>query len=103
MDISDGNKASGVNAERKTESPEAGMEIYMTANDVAQFVQLSAQTIRRYTMNKEIPFHKINRSVRYKKSEIELWVENRETRNAKTQSENIDGGLFDETSCGGKA
>ena len=53
------------------------METYLTADEVAIMLRLSVQTIRRYTMNKEIPFHKINRVVRYKKSEIELWVENR--------------------------
>jgi excisionase family DNA binding protein len=50
---------------------------YLTANDVALLLQLSLQTIRRYTMNKEIPFHKMNRAVRYKKSEIEKWFEKR--------------------------
>jgi len=54
------------------------MESYMTANEVAAFVKLSLQTIRRLTMKKEIPFHKINRSVRYKPVEIQAWVEKRE-------------------------
>ena len=54
------------------------MESYMTANDVAAFVKLSLQTIRRLTMKKEIPFHKINRSVRYKPVEIQAWVEKKE-------------------------
>jgi len=50
---------------------------YLTADEVALMLKLSVQTIRRYTMNKEIPFHKINRAVRFKKSEIEMWVEKR--------------------------
>jgi len=53
------------------------METCMTAKDVAAFVQLSLTTVRRLTMNKEIPFYKINRSVRYRLEEIELWLENR--------------------------
>jgi len=73
--------------------PGAVVDAYLTANEVALFVKLSLQTIRRYTMNKEIPFHKIGRSVRYKKSEIELWVEKRETET--TQSD-----LFSETVTG---
>jgi excisionase family DNA binding protein len=48
------------------------MEAYLTVKDVTLMLQLSVQTIRRYTMNREIPFHKINRAVRYKQSEIEL-------------------------------
>jgi len=53
---------------------------YLTADEVAMMLKLSVQTIRRYTMNKEIPHHKLNRAVRYKKSEIELWLEKREGR-----------------------
>jgi len=66
------------------------VDAYLTAYEVALFVKLSLQTIRRYTMNKEIPFHKIGRSVRYKKSEIEEWVEKRE-------GEPVQEGLFSET------
>jgi excisionase family DNA binding protein len=60
------------------------MDTYLTAIEVAELVKLSVQTIRRYTMNKEIPFHKINRTVRYKKTEIEQWVENWEEATADT-------------------
>ena len=80
------------------------MDTYLTVKEVAVLVKLSVQTIRRYTMRKKIPFHKINRAVRYKKSEIELWVEKREA--AKAQEQNYDfvqqtlGGLFTETESG---
>ena len=60
------------------------MDTYLTVREVAELVKLSVQTIRRYTMNKEIPFHKINRMVRYKKNEIEQWVEQREAVKAAT-------------------
>ena len=66
------------------------METYMTANDVAAFVKLSLTSIRRLTMQKEIPFYKINRSVRYKLNEIEKWLESRKQAvadNAKTEVE----------------
>ena len=78
------------------------MDAYLTAKEVALLLKLSVQTIRRYTMNKEIPFHKINRAVRYKKSEIEQWVEKQEAAKAKEQNKNCDGGLFNETETGGK-
>jgi excisionase family DNA binding protein len=74
------------------------METYLTAKEVAIFLKLSLQTIRRYTMNKEIPFHKINRAVRYKKSEIEIWVEKRAAQNSSPESE-----LFNDTKNGEKA
>ena len=77
------------------------MENYLTVSDVAVLVQLSVQTIRRYTMNKKIPFHKINRAVRYKKAEIELWVEKKEAVSALNQCKKIDCELFAEAGMGG--
>ena len=77
------------------------MDTYLTVNEVAELVKLSVQTIRRYTMNREIPFHKIYRAVRYKKSEIEQWIEKREQAKGKTQKEEPQGGLFTETEKGG--
>jgi excisionase family DNA binding protein len=78
------------------------VDAYLTADEVAAFLKLSLQTIRRYTMLKQIPFHKINRAVRYKKSEIELWVEKREAAMADEQNENA-GGLFGGTESEGGA
>ena len=74
------------------------METYWTVKEVALFVKLSVITIRRYTAKNEIPFHKINRAVRYKKSEIEQWVEKRGASSADT-----DGVLFGEKETEGKA
>ena len=74
------------------------MDIYLTAVEVAEMVRLTVQTIRRYTMKEEIPFHKINKTVRYKKTEIEQWVENRDLVKAKGHC-----GLFNETELGGEA
>ena len=79
--------------------PEAGMDTYLTVKEVALLLQLSVQTIRRYTMNKEIPFHKVNRAVRYKKSEIVLWFEKREAEKQKPENEN---GLFNGAKDEGK-
>ena len=62
------------------------MDTYMTAKEVAVKVRLSEQTIRRYTMLKQIPFHKIVRAVRYKPSEIEKWVEERNERLQESQA-----------------
>ena len=70
------------------------METYLTVRDVAVLLKLSVPTIRRYTMNKEIPFHKLDRAVRYKKSEVELWFEKRKAAKAQTRSEKQEGSLF---------
>jgi excisionase family DNA binding protein len=77
------------------------METYLTAREVALLFKFSLQTIRRYTMNREIPFHKINRAVRYKQSEIEGWFAERQMAKAKAKNNNLDGGLFNDTEIGG--
>jgi len=66
------------------------MDTYLTVSEVAEMVKLSVPTIRRYTMSREIPFHKINRAVRFKLSEIELWVESKAAGMSVTQSESLD-------------
>ena len=69
----------------------------MTAKEVAEMVRLSEQTIRRYTMQGQIPYHKIIRAVRYKPSEIAKWVEQRaaecvESRKGKQEADLFGGG-----------
>ena len=53
------------------------METYWKVNEVAAVIQVSEQTIYRYVAHGEIPFHKLNRAVRFKPSEIESWMESR--------------------------
>jgi len=53
------------------------MENYWKVQEVAAALQISAQTVYRYVANGEIPFHKLNKSVRFKPSEIERWVESK--------------------------
>ena len=53
------------------------METYWKAREVAAALQISEQTVYRYVANGEIPFHKLNRSVRFKPSEIERWIESK--------------------------
>ena len=53
------------------------MENYWKVKEVAAVLQISVQTVYRYVANEEIPFHKLNRSVRFKPSEIERWVESK--------------------------
>jgi excisionase family DNA binding protein len=65
------------------------METYWKVNEVAAAIQVSEQTIYRYVAKGEIPFHKLNRAVRFKPSEIESWMESRKA--GVTAIESIDG------------
>jgi excisionase family DNA binding protein len=76
------------------------MEIYMTAKEVAAKVRLSEQSIRRYTMLGQIPFHRIVRAVRYKESEIEKWVEDRGAGQIRSKATEPVIDLFDEAGSG---
>jgi len=62
------------------------MDIYLTIAELAGMVKLSEQTIRRYVLNRAIPYRKIRKAVRFRLSEIEKW---------------IDGGCASDSSAGG--
>jgi excisionase family DNA binding protein len=50
------------------------METYMTIEEVAAYLKLANQTIRKYVLNKSIPYRKVQKSVRFRLSEIERWI-----------------------------
>jgi excisionase family DNA binding protein len=52
------------------------MESLLTVKELAAALKLTEQTIQRYVLRKEIPFHKIMRAVRFRPSEIDLWIDN---------------------------
>jgi len=51
------------------------MDIYLTIAELAGMLKLSEQTIRRYVLNRAIPYRKIRKAVRFRLSEIERWVD----------------------------
>jgi excisionase family DNA binding protein len=71
------------------------LETYLTVEELAAYLKFTEQTIRRWILNHEVPYHKINNSVRFSLSEIDMWVVKNEAflkagGKAKTES-----GLFD--------
>jgi excisionase family DNA binding protein len=52
------------------------MEILLTMRELAKALKLTEQTIQRYVLRKEIPYHKIMRAVRFRPSEINQWIDN---------------------------
>jgi excisionase family DNA binding protein len=51
------------------------METYLTIEGLAGHLKLSEQTIRRYVLNREIPYHKIKKVIRFRLSEVETWID----------------------------
>lgn len=50
------------------------METYLTIEELASYLKLAVQTIRRYVLNREIPFCKIKKVIRFRLSEVEKWI-----------------------------
>jgi excisionase family DNA binding protein len=77
----------------------------MTIRDVAEFMQLSEQTIQRYVQNREIPFHKIKKVIRFRVSEIEKWIDAGGGKQPDNPNESRERDLFEGTEGGtdGKA
>jgi excisionase family DNA binding protein len=50
------------------------METYLTIEELASHLKLAVQTIRRYVLNREIPFCKIKKVIRFRLSDIEKWI-----------------------------
>jgi excisionase family DNA binding protein len=65
------------------------METYWKVSEVAAAIQVSVQTVYRYVANGEIPFHKLNKAVRLKPSEIESWMESRKACTAANRNGSI--------------
>jgi excisionase family DNA binding protein len=51
------------------------LETYLTIAGLADYLKLAEQTIRRWVLNREVPFHKIKKVIRFRLSEIEQWVD----------------------------
>jgi excisionase family DNA binding protein len=53
----------------------AVVETYWTIEELAGYLKIAEQTIRRWVLNREIPFHKIHKVIRFRVSEIEKWID----------------------------
>ena len=77
------------------------METYLTIEELARYLKVAEQTIRRWVLNREIPFCKIKKVIRFRLSEIEKWVDNSgalsAVKGADGSQQEEYGVLFDET------
>jgi excisionase family DNA binding protein len=72
------------------------VETYLTINELAGHLKLAAQTIRRWVLNREIPFHKIKKVIRFRLSEIERWVDGGGLSALVMTNDGREGGLFED-------
>jgi len=72
------------------------METYLTIEELAEYLKLAVQTLRRYVLNREIPFCKIKKVIRFRLSEIEKWIDGGAMAPAITGIEEQGGDLLSE-------
>ena len=75
------------------------MEKYLTIEELADYLRLAVQTIRRWVQNDEIPYHKIRKVIRFRVSEVENWINDGGYSlpgEPQEDIEDIEGDLFDD-------
>jgi excisionase family DNA binding protein len=70
------------------------METYLTIDELAAALKLAAQTIRRYVLKREIPYHKIKKVIRFKPSEVKRWIESGGLKSPTDRGGEVEGDLF---------
>jgi excisionase family DNA binding protein len=50
------------------------MDEYLTIFEVAELTKYTVGTLRKFVLKRRIAFHKWGRSLRFKRSEIEVWL-----------------------------
>ena len=73
------------------------METYLTIEELAHYLKVAEQTIRRWVLNRDIPFCKIKKVIRFRLTEIEKWVDNSGVLSVAAGETDTSDGLFDET------
>jgi excisionase family DNA binding protein len=57
------------------------VEQLLTVKEAAAYLKCTEQTVRRHEMAKKIPYHKIDRMVRFWLSEIQEWISSGRAKN----------------------
>ena len=50
------------------------METYLSIEGAAKYLGIAEKTVRKWVLNREIPYHKIMKVIRFRVSEIEEWI-----------------------------
>jgi excisionase family DNA binding protein len=70
------------------------LETYLTIRELADYLRLNEQTIQRWVMCQEVPYHKIKKVIRFRVSEIEKWITDSGWKCPNEKSEDTEGFLF---------
>jgi excisionase family DNA binding protein len=51
------------------------MDEYLTIKEVAELTKYTVGTLRKFVLKRRIAFHKWGRALRFRRDEIELWMQ----------------------------
>jgi excisionase family DNA binding protein len=77
------------------------METYFTTEELAAYLKVAEQSIRRWVLNNEVPYHRIHNVIRFRLSEIERWVDGHTEKAPALEDGTTDGELSGETETAG--
>jgi excisionase family DNA binding protein len=77
----------------------AGVETYLSIERAAKYLGISEKTVRKWVLNREIPYHKIMKVIRFRVSEVEEWI-NTGGKFCPIADEAQEGELFEKTEAG---
>ena len=52
-----------------------------TLEEVCKYLKVSKHTLYKYTQNKRMPSFKVGKVLRFRKSSVDTWIEEREVEN----------------------
>lgn len=64
------------------------MEIF-TVKELSNYLNCSVSTVRSLVRKREIPFFRIGSKLYFKKSAIDLWIQNQELKNLQYENSDI--------------
>ena len=70
------------------------METYLSIEGLAKYLGVAEKTVRKWVLNRDIPYHKIMKIIRFRVSEIEQWIETSGKFHQADDGGEHDGGLF---------
>jgi excisionase family DNA binding protein len=76
---------------------EVFVEAYLNTKQLAEHLNMAEQSIRRWVMDNKIPYHRINGVIRYRLSEVELWIESKRNKKNRKKDIEVSNDLFNET------
>jgi excisionase family DNA binding protein len=68
--------------------------MWLTVKELGDYLNIKEKTIYYWVENNSIPFYRIGKLVRFKKPEVDVWMNSKKSRNVKQQKDTIVRSVF---------